>query len=276
MEGVLDKKTITSRGLKYQSRFAVLSADYLAFAKTKLFDHDRHNQQELTQKIDYMISHLPTDTTTNMLYDVFVRFDQNGNGVLDLEEARLALRALHLYRDEEDFVILFDHLDADDNGSLDWEEFKMLGKHASANNAVIDFIPLHEIERVECVVETKVKVLGDGSSPMNPTVFREHWDESVEGLAGKTKEEFLDNREKPPSFWERCVTSIENLLGIDLDGDGHAQLNVAIPPYDPEINELMMVVMTIETGHNLGRTYTYRLPQESERTWLQNMTQVRV
>ena len=276
MEGVLDKKTITSRGLKYQSRFAVLSADYLAFAKTKLFDRDRHNQQELTQKIDYMISHLPADTTTNMLYDVFVRFDQNGNGVLDLEEARLALRALHLYRDEEDFVILFDHLDADDNGSLDWEEFKMLGKHASANNAVIDFIPLHEIERVECVVETKVKVLGERSSPMNPKVFREHWDESVEGLAGKTKEEFLDNREKPPSFWERCVTSIENLLGIDLDGDGHAQLNVAIPPYDPEINELMMVVMTIETGHNLGRTYTYRLPQESERTWLQNMTQVRV
>ena len=50
--------------------------------------------------------------------------------------------------------ILFEHLDTDCSGTLDWEEFKRLTTQASACNKIVDFIPLAEIDRIECQVES--------------------------------------------------------------------------------------------------------------------------
>lgn len=36
-----------------------------------------------------------------------------------MDEARQALKTLHLYRDEADLSILFEHLDTDCSGTLD-------------------------------------------------------------------------------------------------------------------------------------------------------------
>ena len=148
----MDKKTITSKGLRFHSRYAVLSKDVLAFAKQRIFDE--RDSRPMQAQVNEMLQNLPTDLTTNKLYDVFSSYDDDGNGVLDMDEARQALKTLHLYRDEADLSILFEHLDTDLSGTLDWEEFKRLTTQASACNKIVDFIPLAEIDRIECQVES--------------------------------------------------------------------------------------------------------------------------
>jgi hypothetical protein len=152
MEGLVDKKTITSKGLRFHSRYAVLSKDVLAFAKQRIFDE--RDSRPMQAQVNEMLQNLPTDLTTNKLYDVFSSYDNDGNEVLDMNEARQALKTLHLYRDEADLGILFEHLDTDCSGTLDWEEFKRLTTQASACNKIVDFIPLAEIDRIECQVES--------------------------------------------------------------------------------------------------------------------------
>ena len=43
---------------------------------------------------------------------------------------------------DEDLRRLFEHLDTDNSGSLDWEEFKSMTKQAHLRNFVMDYIPL--------------------------------------------------------------------------------------------------------------------------------------
>ena len=43
---------------------------------------------------------------------------------------------------------------------------------------------------------------------------------------------------------------------------------VAIPPYDPQVSEVNMVLHTVEDGHNSGKSYSHRLPADSAQVWL--------
>ena len=70
-----------------------------------------------------------------MCFHVYCRF-------LDIDEAKQALKELGVSTSDEDFLKLFRHLDTDNSGSLDWEEFKAMAKQAHIRNSVTDYIPL--------------------------------------------------------------------------------------------------------------------------------------
>lgn len=70
-----------------------------------------------------------------MCFHVYCRF-------LDIDEANQALKELGVITSDEDFRQLFRHLDTDNSGSLDWEEFKAMAKQAHIRNSVTDYIPL--------------------------------------------------------------------------------------------------------------------------------------
>jgi len=75
---------------------------------------------------------------------MYVHFDRS----LDVDETGRALIDLQLYSSDADVHVLFDALDTDKSGDLDWEEFKVLTKLAQTTNFVVDYIPLQEIFEV--------------------------------------------------------------------------------------------------------------------------------
>jgi len=72
------------------------------------------------------------------------------------------------------------------------------------------------------------------------------------------------SRRKQSSF-KRAAITLEHWIGNQ--GPGHLD-EVAIPPYDPQVSEVNMVLHTVEDGHNSGKSYSHRLPADSAQVWL--------
>ncbi len=53
----------------------------------------------------------------------FEHVDRDDNGVIDLEEFSELLRSLHLFRTENIVRHAFDRIDKNNNGAIDFEEF---------------------------------------------------------------------------------------------------------------------------------------------------------
>lgn len=107
MQENLEKKIVTSRGSKWLKTFAVLSRDYLCFAKPV---NDLHWTADVGGQI-----------TTDSLYETFTRHISRECGSLTFEETRAALADLNLCPSDDDFKLLFSQLDQDGNGDLDWQ-----------------------------------------------------------------------------------------------------------------------------------------------------------
>ena len=59
---------------------------------------------------------------------VFDKFDEDGSGQMDLEEMKLALKALGFASSMNARMEVFKTIDVDGSGTLDFEEFLMLLK----------------------------------------------------------------------------------------------------------------------------------------------------
>ena len=139
----MEKKNIASSSVKWHGLYATLTDLHLSYA--------RRLDMKSNHSIHWMHTRkLPTSETK--LQAVFERFDEDGKGTLDVEEAKKCLIELNLYSNERDVQILFDALDTDGSGALTWEEFKDLMRKAFAASHVVDYIPLVEIEDVKAEV----------------------------------------------------------------------------------------------------------------------------
>ena len=78
--------------------------------------------------------------------------------------------------------------------------------------------------------------------------------------------------DKSTFFLQNLINTIESCTGVDLDGDGRNE-HVEIPDYDERTSDLFMIIMTVEDGHNLGRSYVHRLPAHSANQWVQDLSQ---
>ena len=91
-EGPMEKKAISSSGIKWQGRYATLTDFHLGFA--------RQLDAKSDEAMHWMHSkELPTSVST--LEEVFKRVDVDGNGTLDLEEAKACLIELNLYSNDQ-------------------------------------------------------------------------------------------------------------------------------------------------------------------------------
>ena len=117
MQDNIKKKIVTSRGNKWLETFAVLSKDYLCFAKPV-----RHNQSQTA----HWSSAVGDQISTDNLYDTFKKHVTRECGSLTFAETRAALSDLHLCPSDEDFKLLFSQLDEDGNGDLDWQVFQCI------------------------------------------------------------------------------------------------------------------------------------------------------
>ena len=87
-EGQMEKKALSSSGVKWHGRYATLTDFHLGFAKRL-----NMNSAEATHWM-----HTKTlPTSVSLLEEMFKRFDADGNGTLDLEEAKACLIELNLY-----------------------------------------------------------------------------------------------------------------------------------------------------------------------------------
>ena len=75
---------------------------------------------------------------------------------------------------------------------------------------------------------------------------------------------------KKRSISARILSGLENMTGLDIDGDGQIQSEHA--EYDPNTDEVHMLITTIEGGHNSGKTYILRLPGLDVADWMDTLT----
>jgi hypothetical protein len=101
-EGPMEKKAIGHLDIAWQGRYATLTDYHLGFAKRL----DMHSAEVM---LWMHTKELPTSITE--LQDIFNKADFNGNGSLDLEEAKGCLIALNLYSNDQEVQILFEAWD---------------------------------------------------------------------------------------------------------------------------------------------------------------------
>ena len=239
--GIMHRMVHSSRGMQRQTRFAVLSAEHLSFA--------RHLEDALPESVS---THLPSlRISTNELWEVFSRHDCAQNGFLQRDEAAAALQSLNLVTTVDNFEALFKLLDLDCSGTLDWEEFKLLVKQAASANSIWDFIPLEEVEAIEPEVISKVS------------------DGIVRIKAAHSSSLHQKPAEAPASFLASFVKQLEKVTGVDMDGEGRVQ---CVPPFNPETQEVQIVLTTAGGGHNSGGVFAHVVDPEQAQAWLNHLT----
>jgi hypothetical protein len=203
-------------------------------------------------------------TSIAVLQEVFQKADIDGNGTLDLEEAKACLIELNLYSNDKDVQILFQALDVDRSGTLSLEEFLDLTKKAHAANYVVDYIPLVEIIDVQAELHRR-----EGVKFVSPLPNEETCVPAAKAMlqASDVVVTDVDNE----SFFKKSLRQLEVAIGMDIDGDGQAA-QALMPKYDPSVSEVHIMITTIEGGHNAGKTYVHRLPDSDAQAWLKALT----
>ena len=204
-EGPMEKKAIGHLGIAWQGRYAILTDYHLGFAKRL----DMHSAEAM---LWMHTKELPTSVTE--LQDVFDKADFNGNGLLDLEEAKASLIALNLYSNDQDVQILFEALDVDSSGTLSWEEFQDLAKKAHAANHVVDYIPLVEIMEVKAEIVSKCPGSDSRSIKSRATESQPSDSNTLDN------NDVQKSNRRMESFFRSCLVQLEAATGLDLNGDG--------------------------------------------------------
>jgi len=163
----------------------------------------------------------------------------------------------------DDFETLFSFLDTDKSNSLDWGEFKMVAKQASILNAIQDYIPLAEVERVEWELVDK------GNVNLHNKSFKmmERKGSITESELSYQVSDPLARSSAPraKADWrKRLLNVMERYTGIDFDGDGQLE-NIMLPCIDPEKTEVHLIILTVEGGHNSGRSRKHAHTSARER-----------
>ena len=249
--GVMCKKSMTARGIKWTRRFAVMTTDYLAFVKP----FDAVAGLKNTENGD----HVPSEDELRASWELH---EVSGDGLLQKDELERALIDLNLYSSKADFDNLFKLLDGDSSGALSWDEFKILANRSAQSNLIVDYIPLDEIDTIDVEVHpiesTKDNLpMDQRRSPVAQPGPREEENTPAAGKHG---------------FLASVLSMVEQATGVDFDGDGQADIK-EIPACDPELEEVVLLLTTIENGHNSGKTYVHALPLEQAQDWVSRLTQ---
>jgi hypothetical protein len=250
-EGPMEKKAISTSGVKWQGRYATLTDFHLGFAKQL---DTKTNEAMLWMHT----KELPTSIST--LEEIFKRVDANGNGTLDLEETKACLIELNLYSNDRDVQILFEALDMDGDGTLSLEEFLELTKKAHEVNHVVDFIPLVEIMDVKAEIHRKGKILQSDNDVeldnLNPaSLMPSKTDTTTDTVKSK----------HGPSLKQTIVNRLQAATGLE-------PAVRRVPEHDPSVSDVHIVITTIEGGHNAGKTYIHRVPESDAQAWLEALT----
>jgi hypothetical protein len=67
------------------------------------------------------------------------------------------------------------------------------------------------------------------------------------------------------------LRKLEDVTGMDIDGDGQV-VQALMPQYDPSVREVHIMIITIEGGHNVCKTYVDRVPDCDAQAWLEALT----
>ena len=178
---------------------------------------------------------------------------------LDRDETLSALREVwgEVPISVDDFETLFSFLDADGSNSLDWEEFKTVAKQANVLNAIQDYIPLAEVEKVEWKLVDKDKCTANNNLTHTKSFKRMERKGSIteSELADQVQDLLARSSALParPTWAKSLFNVMERYTGIDFDGDGQSE-NILIPRFDPENTEVHLIILTVEGGHNSGRS----------------------
>ena len=283
MEGPMEKEVLGRDGVKFQKRVATMTEERLCFSKVV------HPQQASIVKMTESKA-LPASVLE--LQKVFHRHDADGNGTLDVEEATECLIELNLYSTAQDVSTLFQALDADKSGALDWDEFVVLARQASAANLVVDFIPLDEIELIQFelmpVVSEEDQHGGQWTHVANS---RNAIPEALQDKQGRkrripgetdsedselyaTNETFCETiRNVAVAAVHSAKSWLETTTGFDFDGDGNIGSEWQVPAYDPKSLEFHLIIGTLADGHNSGRTYVFRVPHAQAQDWFMTLQQ---
>jgi hypothetical protein len=258
-EGPMEKKAISSSGIKWHGRYATLTDFHLGFAKRLDIDSSEAMHWMHTKKLP---------TSVSLLEEMFKRFDADGNGTLDLEEAKACLIELHLYSNDQDVQILFKALDVDRSGTLSLDEFLDLTKKAHAANYVVDYIPLVEIRDFEAQIHRRTGVVLQTETPELARV-----NSLVDSFKlAKTSDTDTVETTPNPTLLKIFLNRLEVATGLDIDGDGKADTRVLVPEHDPSVSEVHIIITTMEGGHNSGKTYIHRVPECDAQGWLEALT----
>jgi hypothetical protein len=256
-EGPMEKKAISSSGVKWHKRYATLTDFHLGFAKQL--------DMKTTEAMLWMhTKELPT--SVSRLEEVFKQVDANGNGTLDLEETKACLIELNLYSNDRDVQILFEVLDMDGDGTLSLEEFLELTKKAHAVNHVVDYIPLVEIIDVKAEIHKKGRVVLNDDDEVELERLGRNAAVIAASHNGVTTDSLMPPntnsvKKKPRLSWKQTIV---NRL--------EAAILVRVPEHDPSVSDVHIVITTIEGGHNAGKTYIHRVPESDAQAWLEALT----
>ena len=202
--------------------------------------------------------------------------------MLDKAECMNALIALDLFSKDSDLDFYFQELDTDKSGFLNWDEFRMLARLSSLCNAVIDYIPLKEIHAVEfeLVARDSREGRGEDEEAMKPwdsagTSSAEQGaggvgsDKPAEAAGPDFSAEALRNERllRKPTLLQRSIHLVEEVTGLEIERSKE-QRTRRIPHYNPAKFEVHLVIMTEEGGHNAGKTYVHRVPDNTAQKWL--------
>jgi hypothetical protein len=237
--GLLMKKRIVGTTEMWHRRLAVLTRERLAFSS---FDGR---------------TPFPKDVpiTSDMVRGKFDEYDHDKNGKLDVREIKRCLAELG--QESVDVELIMSLFDTDRSGFLEWDEFQDFVCYTSWSNAMLDFIPLAEIERVSYTIRNKSLALprdetlspspsrGPSSPPAgNNAPPVQQTENSTNTIMTRTAQFF--------SF-RGIIKMLEHYTGLDFDGDGQ---NSSIPAIDHS-EEVQLIITTIEGGHNAGKSYVY-------------------
>ena len=241
MEGNVEKKAISSRGIKYQPRLAVLSREHLVLGKArKLGSHLTASTEDVNIN----------GITSESLHAAFEKWDGGHKGHLNLQETTDALLELKMVSKQHDIESLFRQFDADGSSSLEWEEFKQIARHAADNNSVIDFIPLCQIDAVEFDLVEREPADKPRNEAGNMQKERRVGVVELVQIPGAVDGDDPDKvkMEKPKKEPKKSASLVQGLLqaiekstGIDIDGDGNKMSDIKLPKFNADLFEVTCV-----------------------------------
>ena len=134
--------------------------------------------------------------------------------------------------------------------TLAFQEFKMLAQHSASYNAIIDYIPLHEITLVDYELKAKDNVKGDSANSLQASSL----------ATAKFEQSMLTSRCIKAVVTKRMsllrmnfvltaragskngfISKIESITGWDIDGDGQADKTI-LPLFDPGMEHCKFIL----------------------------------
>lgn len=238
------------------------------------FDATMDTVKGATENLKALRMRLADATDYGLVVEIFRQWDDDDNGTISREEFRKALPLLGIVVEREEASALFDMLDEDGSGSIDYTELdhRLTADLRDRRAAALRSQPLEPLEAASAVDVPKL-VLGDDPQDMLDTlrgalekhmsriidVFHQ-WDEDGSGTI--SKQEF--RRALPMIGLRNCPRTVIDTLfdALDEDHSGsieYRELNktlrrhAAIPDFGEVFvqQKSMPKLPTLPTSHNL-------------------------